>query len=63
MAFRRPQDPEALERWKAVKRALKAQQKAAAKANPKLLALKKACRPPDGVGADGMRRPLPRAGR
>jgi hypothetical protein len=44
VAFRRPQDAEALERWRAVKRALKAQQKAAAKANPKLLALKRAAK-------------------
>jgi hypothetical protein len=40
MPFRKPQDPEAIERWKAVQRALKAQRKAAA--TPRLLALKKA---------------------
>jgi hypothetical protein len=42
--FRKPEDPEALARWRAVQRALKAQRKAAAKEDPRLLALKKAAK-------------------
>lgn len=42
MAFLRPQDPVTLERWKTARRTLKAHRRSAAKANSKLLALKRA---------------------
>jgi hypothetical protein len=44
MPFRKPKDPEALERWRVVQRARKVQRKEAAKADPRFLALKKAAK-------------------
>jgi hypothetical protein len=44
MSFRRPGDPEALERWKQAQHALKEQRRAARASDPRLQAMKKAAK-------------------